>query len=172
MRLCEQLCGGIPEFSNLGDKCSLLRWVGDLCKIHCAFIGEVVEQVVRVHGSLASLLVPKNEVDPVVNVFGHVLALQSLSTLFDEIAFRARPGRQLHIVHFVAILPHAQIQTTDVAQEAALSLQPIKLGDQLLHIVLRIQTTGPRPCDGGEQTIGVVEPAVLQALHVCRALTH
>lgn len=52
--------------------------VGDAVQVHRALVGQVVKHVERADGFGAALLVAKDEVDPLVQLAGHKLALQGL----------------------------------------------------------------------------------------------
>jgi len=73
-------------------------------------VDEIVEKVVRVFRRLALLLVAEDEVDPVVQVEGHVLALERQAVDADELgAAVVRPGRQGHVANDLTVLFDAEI---------------------------------------------------------------
>ena len=72
---------------------------------------DVVEDVIGLDGLWASLFVPENEVDPVVDVLGHVVALERLSALPHKVVGRRRPRRQLDIAHLRAAIVNGDRDT-------------------------------------------------------------
>lgn len=73
--------------------------------VNVALVEEVVEEVDAVHRRLAVLLVPEDEVDPLVQVLTDVVALQRLSVNADELArVLLGPRRQHHVAKLHAIL--------------------------------------------------------------------
>lgn len=82
-----------------------LHRVCDGIEVDGAFVRHVEKHVVRVLGAGPALLAAKDEVDPVVEVLAHVLALQCLSLQSDELVGGAvGPRGQHHIVQGDAIL--------------------------------------------------------------------
>jgi hypothetical protein len=53
-----------------------------IVQIHRALVRQVIKQVMCAHGRGAALLAPEDEVDPVVQVGGHVLRLERRTILF------------------------------------------------------------------------------------------
>ena len=78
MWLGEQLRRGLTETSNLVlDRLSHHR-VGHSCQVHLAVVRQVVEDVGGAHSFRSALFVAEDEVDPLVQLAGNDLRLQSL----------------------------------------------------------------------------------------------
>ena len=75
----------MPEASNLILRCLQQDWILNSFDVNCTFIGHIVENITRRLCSFASLLVAKNEIDPVVKVLTDVVTLKSLALLCDEV---------------------------------------------------------------------------------------
>lgn len=62
--------------------------------------------------SFALLLEPKHQVNPLAERLGDLIRFQSLSVDEDEESrVIPGPGRQIHVVHPLAVLPHAKVKT-------------------------------------------------------------
>ena len=84
-------------------------------------VSEVVEEVIGLDCLLAALLVAEYEVDPLVQVRAHMIALEGLAVLADEVLRRVGPRRQHYVVHtLVAGLTKPQIQIIVVAKKLSL----------------------------------------------------
>lgn len=71
-----------------------------------------MEDVDGLDGGFALLLEAEHQVDPLAQRLGHLVRLQRLAVDEDEEA-RVVPGprRQVHVVHPLAVLPDAEIET-------------------------------------------------------------
>ena len=76
-----------------------------------------------------ALLAAEDEVDPLVQVRGDVLALEGRAVLAHEVVRVLGPRRQLHVVQRDAVLPRAQVETVRVAQQLGVVEE---VGQQLL----------------------------------------
>lgn len=73
--------------------------------VDVALVEEVVEEVDAVHRRLTVLLVPEDEVDPLVQVLTDVVALQRLSVHADELTrVLFGPRWQHHVAELHAVL--------------------------------------------------------------------
>lgn len=71
-----------------------------------------VEDVDGLDGSFAFLLEPEHQVDPLAQCLGHLVRLQRLSVNQDkQTGIVSGPGRQIHVVHPLAVLTNAKIKT-------------------------------------------------------------
>ena len=98
-------------------------------------VREVEEDVVRGDGRGPALLAAEDEVDPLVQVRGHVLALQRCAVQAHELGrAAARPRRQVHVADALArtIVPPPQVESTAVAQKRAVAFK--KLRYQFLEV--------------------------------------
>ena len=103
-----------------------------------ALVGGEVEEIVRGFRRRPVLLVTKHQVNPLIQMRGHVLALQRLALHPHELLGGAvGPRRQLHVTQGLSVLPHAQLVVVAVVEELGLV---VKLRDQLLD-VLRTPTS-------------------------------
>lgn len=88
-----------------------------LCDIHSPFICEMIEHIVSVNSSSTCLLVAKYEVNPLVQVPGHMWRLQG-GTVFGQQLRGARcPGGKLNVVHRATILAYAKGKLRAVYKE-------------------------------------------------------
>ena len=78
----EELAWSLSKFCDLHLEGVSLDRVFQLLEIETAFIGKWVEQVEVLQGPL---LMPKDQVDPEVQVVGHILTLQGCSVLLQEV---------------------------------------------------------------------------------------
>ena len=78
----EELAWSLPEFGDLHLEGIALDRVLQLLEVDAALIGKWVEQVEVLQGPL---LVPKDQVDPEVQVVRHVLTLQGCSVLLQKV---------------------------------------------------------------------------------------
>ena len=63
---------------NERDDGHFLHGFLNLVNVHCSLVEEMVEDIVSRQSFLSSLLVAEDEVNPLVEVLGHIVALQSL----------------------------------------------------------------------------------------------
>ena len=78
--------------------------VVDGVKVHGAFVGEVVEQVVGGLRLRPALLGPEYQVHPLVQICAYKLGLKRCSIESDKLIGVGRPGRQNNIAQYVALL--------------------------------------------------------------------
>jgi hypothetical protein len=81
----EDLLGALPELVYLGLEGQLLHPVVDVVQADHPLVAHVVENVVRLDRLLASLLVPEDQVDPVVQVVGNVVAFKRVPVYLQEL---------------------------------------------------------------------------------------
>lgn len=72
------LFGNLPKVVDEADGGRLLERVVDVVDVDLALVEEVVEDVDGLHSRWTLLLVAEDEVDPLVKVGRHVVALQGL----------------------------------------------------------------------------------------------
>lgn len=71
-----------------------------------------MEDVDGLDGSFAFLLEPEHQVDPLAQRLGHLVRLQRLSVNQDkQTGIVSGPGRQIHMIHPLAVLTNAKIKT-------------------------------------------------------------
>ena len=133
MRNPEQLHRRLPKMRNLQlgslPECVVLT---QFLPIHLVCISQVKEDIMSFLGVRQLLLEAKNEVDPLVQVRAHVLALQRLGVLFDKVGRPLGPGRQRHVPQALPCVAAAQVQVIRVEQKVAAARE--ELGDELLQI--------------------------------------
>mmetsp|Transcript_44910 Transcript_44910/g.72132 ORF Transcript_44910/g.72132 Transcript_44910/m.72132 type:complete len:272 (-) Transcript_44910:1091-1906(-) len=127
VRPAEDLVRRLAEIVDLRDDGHLVDRVRDGVDVNGVLVGEVVEHVLRLDGRLPLLLEAEDEVDPVVEVLTDVLALEGLSHDPDEAAgVVVGPRRQLHVVHLLLPLRHAEVESVGVLEKVR---EVVELGD-------------------------------------------
>ena len=93
------LFGNLSKVVDKPNGSILLQGVVNSIDIHIPLIEQMVEHVGGIHSQRSLLFVPEDEVDPLVDVSAHVVALERLSVSSDKLACVAlRPSWQLHVV--------------------------------------------------------------------------
>ena len=80
----DDLRGVLSEMGDLRLEGHFLLGVADFLEVNAVLVGEGVEDIEVLNGFLAPLLVPINQVDPMVQVLRDVLALQFFPEPGDE----------------------------------------------------------------------------------------
>ena len=89
----------LAEIMNDPDRRQSLDRILDMVEVLCSVIGEVVEDVRRVHSRFSFLFGPKDEIDPLVEMSTDVWALECLPMLGDEdVRISIRPWWECHPV--------------------------------------------------------------------------
>ena len=132
--------------------------------VHTAGVGEIEEHILSLVRCPAALLEAEDEVDPLVQVSRHVLALQRLPVDSHELLRCGSPGRQHDVAQLGVVLLGAQVQLVDVPEEVGLVEE---LRDELLDVGHVVVAELPRGGNGVEQPIGQVEPASLKLNGEC-----
>jgi len=114
----------MPDLSFVGS--SLLRVTGHLL-VEVLLVGNWVEQI---EIGLGLLLATEDEVDPLMQVFGNVVALKGFFVFDEEVFNGTSPLRQLSVADSLAILPHPQVDLKRVGED----IFSEKLWDELLHV--------------------------------------
>ena len=112
MRLFEELLWNLTEVVDEADSSVFLEWIGYAIDVDVALVKEMMKHVDRLKSRLALLFEAKDEVDPLMQMGGNEVALQSLamsSNKFPRITFG--PRRKQHVVQRHAALLHAQVET-------------------------------------------------------------
>ena len=161
----EELAWSLSEFSDLHLEGITLDGVLQLLEVDAALIGEWVEQVEVLQGPL---LVPKDQVDPEVQVVGDVLTLQGCPVLLQEVFRRGSPLREGRIVNSLPVGTHTQIELLLVKEE--FRVFQVELGDELLDIARVGVDTLPLLVDALEETVRVVKLPSLELDHPLRVL--
>ena len=154
----EELRGGLPEEEDLGLNGLSERGL-ELLEIDRAFVREVVEDVERLFCGGAALLAAEDEVDPLVQVCGDVLALERGAVLADEVLWRGGPRREAHVAERAPLLRDAERQLSRVAQEVGAREE---LGDELLDVGHVGEARVPRAAEAVKEAIGNIEETPLQ----------
>ena len=95
VRLAQELCGRLAKVEDLVLEGRALELVLDAVEVDGALVAHVREDVERALGGVAALLVAKDEVDPLVQVRAHVVALERRAQRAHKGARAAvRPRRQ------------------------------------------------------------------------------
>ena len=161
VRLGEELRRGLAEVRDLVLGRLEERGVFDGVHVHRALVREIIEDVIRLSRLRAALFVPEDEVDPEVEMFADVFALERGAILRHEIPRVARPRRQTHVVHASPGLFRAEVDAVDVLEHLG---KVIPLGHELLHVGHVRRDALVRARHVVEQTIGVVELTPLELM--------
>ena len=97
----EKLCGCLTEIADhslCGVACHRVR---DSVQINSTFVRAVHEDIESLDGLGALLLEAEYEVDPLVEMLAHIVALERLAMQIDEVLGRLCPWWQCHVVHLV-----------------------------------------------------------------------
>ena len=111
--LCEEhlrevvLGGTLAEVADLRLNALPLKFGMHGVPINILRIGRWLEQVVGEAGTLSSLQVAKDQVNPLVQVGGGVVALKGLPVLQDEILRTLGPWGQTHITYPLLLMINA-----------------------------------------------------------------
>eukprot|EP00968_Pinguiococcus_pyrenoidosus_P000311 scaffold16_cov242-Pinguiococcus_pyrenoidosus.AAC.17 len=129
-------------------------------QIDCALVCEMEVDIAGVLGCLSSLLVAEDQVDPVVQILAHVLALERLPVDLDEGLRAVRPGREDDIVDHLAGLGRAKLEAVAISQH-------LRKVEELRHELFDVTRVGggafPRLLDGSEKPVRLVELPVAHA---------
>ena len=134
-------------------------------------IGKFVKDVIGVRGRLPTRLIPKNQVDPLGQHLGDMVAFQRFIVLFQKVARTFRPRRQLHIVDPVTILGRPQLQPLDVHEKVGI-VRMVKFGNEFLHVGVIRQNAFVTLFQTVKHAIGSIEFAILQTQHVFRQASY
>ncbi len=168
MRPHKQLLRRLSELHDLHFEGEALGGVGDLFEVDGAFVAEGMEEVVGGECGVAFLLEAEDEVDPPVDVLGHVGAFEGLALDFQEVFGALGPVGQLHVLRGSATRGYidgffvgaaAEREPETVLQEGG--IRGKELGDKLADVSGVLEGRMPFLVDGVEQSVGVVELAAL-----------
>lgn len=165
MRDFEYLPRTLPKFIDLTLHTHLFDRIYNLLKVNHSFICHIVKKVVGFNSILSPLLRPKNEINPQVQMIGHIIRLQSLPHRFQKqhgVVFG--PFGELHIMDLLLILPRSQIQVHGVEQERRVIL--VELRDELFEACGVLHHVLPVTLYAFKEAVGFVEFAALQLQHV------
>ena len=161
MRLGKHLVGSLSEIvDDSSDNSPFLR-ISYIVQIDGTVVGEVMEDVQVLDRSVTSLLVPKNEIDPIMELFRDVWALQSLSMLRNK-DFRISfgPPGQYYVVHLAPVLTPAEVVPVSVGQKL---WETEEFGNEFSDISAIVARGGlPSSLDGEEGSIRVIEVPTLE----------
>ena len=170
VRRVPQLRGALPKVGDLHLHGPPRDGVLDSVHVHGVLVGQVVKHVARLDGVLAALLVAEDQVDPVVEVSGHVVRLERLPVEADELFLAAvGPGGQHDVAEGVARLGHAHVEPVRVGQRLG---EVEELGNQLLEVGRVAQAPLPGGRDRVKHAVGLVKVAPLEVPEVRREGLH
>lgn len=118
MRSFKQLAWSLPVFVDLSENGSLLKDLLYQIELHCSFVRSIQEQVEALLCLLSPLFVTENQIDPMVQVGGCVLTLQSLSVCLEEVFRTFGPLGEYHVVDLLPVLHSPEVQVLLVCQKA------------------------------------------------------
>ena len=157
----------LPEVRGLRDEAVARLQVGRGGEIDLVGVGEVIEEVVAVHGLLALLLEAEDQVDPLREQRRHHRPFERLHVAREKRLRRGgaeQRGRQSDVVDLGAALQGSKVVVVAVDQEVG-GEEP--LGRELLHLGEVLVAGPPRDEHRVEQPVRHVEVPVLQP-HVQR----
>eukprot|EP00968_Pinguiococcus_pyrenoidosus_P013260 scaffold1199_cov265-Pinguiococcus_pyrenoidosus.AAC.31 len=160
MRLGHELARGLAEVIDLLLRRVLVLRVLDLVDVDTTLVGEIEEDVVGLLGRRTSLLVAKDQIDPLVKIAAHMLTLQRLLVKPDKLPWISlRPRRQHHTVHGVSILKRPEAELVAVQEHLRHAEQ---LRNELLHVRHGGGAAGVRLVHVEEQPVGAVESTIVE----------
>ena len=84
VRAWEHLVRSLTERVNDADSSEPLNWVLNIIQIFGAAVRQMLKDVGRLDGGLASLLETENKINPLMQVLAHIRAFQSLAVLCNK----------------------------------------------------------------------------------------
>ena len=165
----DQLRRRLPEeLDLLLHRRSVLRV--EALEVDGAFVRQIVEDVQVLLRVLPVLLVPEDQIDPLVEMCGHVLRLERFAVEPHELIRRSvRPRWEPDVAEGVAPLRRAEAEVVGVAEKVG---EVEELGDQFLHVRHVFEARRPRLRDRIKEPIGDVEAAALQPNVLGRVRLH
>ena len=150
----------LAEMCDLGFERVELILVINFFKIDAVFIGKWEKDVSAGDSVFSALFVAVNEVNPVVDMGGNVVALELCAELSDEaVRVGAGPGRQQDVVDRYFVLGEPVVVVVDVKIEFR---EGIELWDEFSEVSGRSGGVEPGAQVAVEQPVSHVEAAALQ----------
>ena len=160
MRLGKQLHRNLSEIRNLRLHRLAHDRVVDRREVHAALVREVVKQVVHLQRARPALVAPENQVDPVVQVRAHVLALQrSAVDAHERLGRSVRPRRQLDVANNRSVLPLSELDAVAVLEALR---QVEQLGDELFDVRVHLLAVAEGLRNRMKEPVRKVEATALQ----------
>lgn len=122
--------------------------------------------VFSINSLLPSLLIPKKQIDPRVQMLRNIIGFQCVAHHPHKVLRTLRPRRQFHIIHLDVVVPVPEIDPEIVHQKRAALLRVVELWNKLLEIAHIIQGILTQVRQRVEHPVRMVEATVLQAQHV------
>lgn len=115
----EQLRGALSKLLNLRFDGGLLTRVSNAFYLDAALVREVVVDIVRSQGRGTLLLVPEDQVDPLVQMSRDIVRLEGLDVRADIIPRATRPGRQHDVVETLSAVAMTQVESFGIDEEVS-----------------------------------------------------
>ena len=116
----------VVDISHCGEDVDVILIVAALHLVH-----QRVEKVVSLGGSFPGILLPKDKIDPGVQVLSHLRGLKGIPHLEHKLLCSLGPFGELNVVHLSSLLLLTQQKLVSVLQE----LRPVvELGDELFDV--------------------------------------
>lgn len=139
--------------------------VGDFVEVDAVLVGEGVEDVHVLDCVSSPLLVPVDEVDPVVDVVRNVATLQPLPESGHEaVGVAAGPGRQFHVVDAQLVLRSAVVVVIKVGEHLR---QGVDFGDEFAEVGGGSGGVEPGTVEGVKDAVRAVELPALEGQCAC-----
>lgn len=129
--------------------------------------------IIRFDCFVAPLLIPEDQVNPMVQVPRDMRRLQGVPQLLHELLRGVVcPCGKLHVVHWRPVRAVPVVDARGVAQKVPLCSSVVEFGSQLLKVRHVLQAVLVHLRDTVEHSVRVIESAVAQAQHQLRELAH
>src|SRR5277367_3805905 len=93
----------LPKVVDDANGRQTLHRVTDVVEIFCSLVREMMEHVDRLKSCLASLFVPEDEINPLVQILADIRALEGFTMLGDKnLRIAPCPWRQLDLINGLA----------------------------------------------------------------------
>ena len=116
MRLYPELGGSLPKMHSLSCLAFFSLLIVNIIQINGSFISEVKKQVEALFSNFSFLLVAKDKIYPVPNIFRDVIRFKLLPVFYDEIISIFGPFRHLDVVNPLFLLSHTKIMLLNIKQ--------------------------------------------------------
>lgn len=131
MRLHKQLRRSLPKIPDLVLDGFPHHLILNRVQVDAPLVSQIIEAIRRPYRLGAFLLVPEDQIYPLMQLAGHEFGFQRHPVDPHELFRGAGPGRELRVSYGFPVLVQAQSVPVGVDEHFG---EEIELGDQLLHV--------------------------------------